>query len=268
MNNFNKRFLSKCITEGTSPVENTDSVQEVKSSIVSDVVTESEESLITTTNEDSHKEGTSSSNSSESTTVAGVANIETVVNLTSNPPESTAETSDNESDSTDNTDLLTTLTTETVTLQNDSVVQVTSEGLENHTENTYTVAIGENHTDVVHTETVISDSTSENLDNHTETPKDADTLPRLMEAVGDVCEVFGTYTDTQSTGPTSEDLENQTESTVNSDITPSTLIHNDDESSTDESRVESTSESVDIEAITVTETARYILNIQCSMFIS
>ncbi|VDP56793.1 unnamed protein product [Schistosoma mattheei] len=296
MNNFNKRFLSKCITDEISSVGKTDSGQDKEPSIVSDVVAESVDSLNETTNVDSHKEGTSNSNSSESIVVADVANTEIVVNLTSNPPESTIGNSDNNSDSTDNSDVSSTLTTETDTTQNDIIVPIIVEGSENHTESTSTVTSGENHTestsnvtsgenhtestsnvtsgenhteststvtsggnhtDNIHTETVISDSTSENLDNHTEAPTDANALSPLIVAVGDLCKEFGIYMDTQLTSLTSGDLENQTESTRNSGITPYTQVHNVDENRTDDSHLESTSESVDIRAQTSTGTPKF-----------
>ncbi|VDP47012.1 unnamed protein product [Schistosoma curassoni] len=291
MNNFNKRFLSKCITDEISSIGKTDSGQDIEPSIVSDVFAESVDSLNETTNVDSHKEGTSNLNSSESIVVADVANTETVVNLTSNPPESTIGNSDNNSDSSDNSDVSSTLTTETDTTQNDIVVPIIAEGSENHTESTSTVTSGENDTESTstvtsgenhteststvtsgenhteststvtsgenHTETVISDSTSENLDNHTEAPTDANAPSPLIVAVGDLCKEFGIYMDTQLTSLTSGDLKNQTESTGNSDITPYTQVHSVDENRTDDSHLESTSESVDIRAQTSTETPKY-----------
>ncbi|CAH8440308.1 unnamed protein product [Schistosoma mattheei] len=292
----NAGLLQKSNEDEISSVGKTDSGQDKEPSIVSDVVAESVDSLNETTNVDSHKEGTSNSNSSESIVVADVANTETVVNLTSNPPESTIGNSDNNSDSTDNSDVSSTLTTETDTTQNDIIVPIIVEGSENHTESTSTVTSGENHTestsnatsgenhtestsnvtsgenhtestsnvtsgenhteststvtsggnhtDNIHTETVISDSTSENLDNHTEAPTDANALSPLIVAVGDLCKEFGIYMDTQLTSLTSGDLENQTESTRNSGITPYTQVHNVDENRTDDSHLESTSESV------------------------
>ncbi|VDO62819.1 unnamed protein product [Schistosoma margrebowiei] len=276
MNNFNKRFLSKCIIDEISSVGKTNSGQDIGPSIVSDVVAESVDSLNETTNVDSHKEGTSNSNSSESIVVADVAN--TVVNLTSNPPESTIGSSDNNSDSTDKSDVSSTLTTETDTTQNDIAVPIIAEGSENHTESTSTVISGENYTESTstvtsgenyteststvtsgenHTDTVISDSTSENLDNHTEARTDANVLSPLIVAVGDLCKEYGIYMDTQLTGLTSEDLENQTESTGSLDITPYTQVHNVDENRTDDSHLELTSESVDIRAQTSTETPKY-----------
>ncbi|CAH8439682.1 unnamed protein product [Schistosoma intercalatum] len=278
MNNFNKRFLSKCITDEISSVGKTDPGQDIEPSIVSNVVAESVDSLNETTNVDSHKEGTSNSNSSQSIVVADVANTETVANLTSNPPESTIGNSDNNSDSTGNSDVSSTLTTETDTTQNDIVVPIIAEGSENHTESTSTVTSGENYTESTstvtsgenyteststvtsgenHTETIISDSTSENLDNHTEALTDANAPSPLIVAVGDLCKEFGIYMDTQLTSPTSEDLKNQTENTGNSDITPYTQVHNVDENRTDDSHLESTSESVDIRAQTSTETPKY-----------
>ncbi|CAH8441143.1 unnamed protein product [Schistosoma guineensis] len=274
----NAGLLQKSNEDEISSVGKTDSGQDIEPSIVSDVVAESVDSLNETTNVDSHKEGTSNSNSSESIVVADVANTETVVNLTSNPPESTIGNSDNNSDSTDNSDVSSTLTTETDTTQNDVVVPIIAEGSENHTESTSTVTSGENYTESTstvtsgenhteststvtsgenHTETVISDSTSENLDNHTEAPTDANAPSPLIVAVGDLCKEFGIYMDTQLTSLTSEDLKNQTESTGNSDITPYTQVHNVDENRTDDSHLESTSESVDIRAQTSTETPKY-----------
>ncbi|CAH8441950.1 unnamed protein product [Schistosoma haematobium] len=261
----NAGLLQKSNEDEISSVGKTDSGQDIEPSIVSDVVAESVDSLNETTNVDSHKEGTSNSNSSESIVVADVANTETVVNLTSNPPESTIGNSDNNSNSTDNSDVSSTLTTETDTTQNDIVVPIIAEGSENHTESTSTVTSGENHTESTstvtsgenHTETVISDSTSENLDNHTEAPTDANAPSPLIVAVGDLCKEFGIHMDTQLTSLTSGDLKNQTESTGNSDITPHTQVHNVDENRTDDSHLESTSESVDIRAQTFTETPKY-----------
>ncbi|CAH8482455.1 unnamed protein product [Schistosoma bovis] len=300
----NAGLLQKSNEDEVSSVGKTDSGQDIEPSIVSDVVAESVDSLNETTNVDSHKEGTSNSNSSDSIVVADVANTETVVNLTSNPPESTIGNSDNNSDSTDNSGVSSTLTTETDTTQNDIVVPIIAEGSENHTESTSTVTSGENDTeststvtsgenhtesnstvtsgenhteststvtsgenhteststvtsDENHTETVISDSTSENLDNHTEAPTDANAPSPLIVAVGDLCKEFGIYMDTQLTSLTSGDFKNQTESTGNSDITPYTQVHNVDENRTDDSHLESTSESVDIRTQTSTETPKY-----------
>ncbi|CAI2723131.1 unnamed protein product [Schistosoma spindalis] len=283
----NAGLLQKSNEDEISSAEKIDAGQEVEPSIVSDVVSESVDSLNETANVDSHKEGTSNLNSTEPIVVANVANTETVVDLASNPSESTMGNSDNNSDSTDNSDVFSTLTAETDTTQNNIVVPIISEGLENHTESTSTVTSGENHTestftvtsdenltDNVHTETVISDSTSENLDNHTEAPKDADVLPPLIVAVGDLCKEFGIYMDAQSTSLTSEDLENQTESADNSEITPNTVVHNAEENRTDDSHLKSTSESVDIRSQTPIETAKYpsslmkLIDNLCKVFIS